>query len=293
MRQRRRSRSCRVRAAGSRLPPRCTGEARRGSGWLRRSRSGSAEQRDTHTSREASLHFGADDGINGIEPWKSDGAAAGTILLRHINDNGDSLADHFTVSGGTLYFSAFDQTNGNELWKSDGTQSGTMLVEDIRPGPFSSSVQGLVDVGGTLFFAANDGVNGRELWSSDGTLAGTTLVKDINPGAGNSIFNAFEDSITEFGGEAYFGADDGSGIGLWKSDGTFGGTTQVVSGLIPKSFTEVGGTLYIVRANLSTGSMFAPNLWKSDGTAGWAGRGRPTSGQRPLHHRAHRFPRPR
>lgn len=214
------------------------------------------------------LYFAADDGINGIQPWKSNGTDAGTVLLKVVHDSGDSFAKHFTVSGGILYFAAANQTNGGELWKSDGTTAGTVLVEDIRPGTSWSSPENLVDVGGTLFFSAFDGVNGRELWASDGTLAGTILVKNIDAGPGNSFFGPFDDAIVSFGGEAYFGANpgDASGVGLWKSDGTFAGTVQVVSGLIPKSFTVVGGTLYIVRANLSTGTMFAPNLWKSDGT---------------------------
>lgn len=216
------------------------------------------------------LYFGADDGINGIEPWKSDGTDDGTELLKHVHDSSDSFAQYFTVSGGTLYFSAVDEFNGAELWKSDGTSVGTVLVEDIRAGTSWSDPRNLVDVGGTLFFSANDGVNGRELWASDGTLAGTVLVKDINPGPGNSIFDLYDDAIAEFGGEAYFGANpgDGSGVGFWKSDGTLAGTTQVLSGLIPKSFTVVGGTLYIVRANNSDYTLFAPNLWKSDGTTG-------------------------
>lgn len=214
------------------------------------------------------LYFGADDGINGVEPWKSDGTEAGTTLLKHVHDSSDSDAQYFTVSGGTLYFSAIDESNGAELWKSDGTTGGTVLVEDIRAGALWSSPRNLVDVGGTLFFSADDGINGRELWASDGTLGGTLLVKDINPGPESSIFDLYEDAIAEFGGEAYFGADpgDGSGVGFWKSDGTLVGTTQVVSGLIPKSFTVLGGTLYIVRANNSDDTIFSPHLWKSDGT---------------------------
>lgn len=214
------------------------------------------------------LYFGANDGVNGIEPWKSDGTDAGTVLLKHVHDSGDSFAQHFTVSGGTLFFSAVDELNGGELWKSDGTPGGTVLVKDIRPGTSWSSPHNLVDVGGTLFFTAFDGINGQELWISDGTPGGTSLVKNIDASAGNSMFDVFDDAIVEFGGEAYFGANpgDGSGVGLWKSDGTFGGTVQVMSGLIPKSFTVVGGTLYIVRANVPTGDLFASTLWKSDGT---------------------------
>src|SRR5439155_5431040 len=77
---------------------------------------------------------------NGRELWKSDGTAAGTVLVKDINPGpGDSSPDGLTNVNGTLFFAAFDPTTGRELWKSDGTAAGTVLVGDINPGPDSSN----------------------------------------------------------------------------------------------------------------------------------------------------------
>jgi hypothetical protein len=48
--------------------------------------------------------------------WRSDGTAAGTIMVKNINPSGDSYPVFLTAVGSTLYFRATDGTNGNELW---------------------------------------------------------------------------------------------------------------------------------------------------------------------------------
>ena len=140
------------------------------------------------TNVNGTLFFTANDGTTGDELWKSDGTAAGTVLVKDINPGtGGSSPVYLTNVNGTLFFAANDGTHGIELWKSDGTAAGTVLVKDIRPGvPAAPTPTNLTNVNGTLFFAANDGTTGVELWKSDGTAAGTVLVKDINPGADGS-----------------------------------------------------------------------------------------------------------
>jgi ELWxxDGT repeat protein len=227
------------------------------------------------------LFFVANDGLTGLELWKSDGSEAGTVLVKDINPNSSygypvgSRPYELTAVGGTLFFTADDGVHGQELWKSDGTEAGTVLVKDINPdtNPFGPRPNGLAAVGGTLFFAANDGEHGTELWKSDGTEAGTVLVKDINP---NSAYGyavgSYPHYLTDVGGTLFFAANDGTNsLELWKSDGTEAGTVLVKdinpgggnNGSGPKDLTAVNGTLYF--------SAFVPDtgieLWKSDGTA--------------------------
>jgi ELWxxDGT repeat protein len=174
------------------------------------------------------LFFTADDGTLGPELWKTDGSAAGTVLVKDVNpgDDGDyyDTPSAMIGVGGTLFFTADDGVTGRELWTSDGSEAGTVMVKDINPDVYNSDPDALVAVGDTLFFTARDGVNGRELWTSDGTGAGTALVKDINPG--DAYYSPSQ--LTEVGGTLFFAADDGThGLELWKSDGSEAGTTEV------------------------------------------------------------------
>ena len=85
----------------------------------------------------------------GMEPWVSDGTAAGTLSLGDLNP-GDATSlpngvllpqdDPRFAAGpdGYVYFRAFRPDIGVELFRSDGTPEGTGLVADIVPGPTGS-----------------------------------------------------------------------------------------------------------------------------------------------------------
>jgi uncharacterized repeat protein (TIGR01451 family) len=202
----------------------------------------------------------------GTELWKSDGTAAGTVLVKDIRPGtGGSFLYNLINVNGTLFFIAYTETNGQELWKSDGTAAGTILVKDIRPGSEYSSLRDLTNVNGTLFFVADNGTSGSELWKSNGTAAGTVLVKDIRPGGDGS--SAYD--LTNVNGTLFFGANNGTnGEELWKSNGTAAGTVLVKDILpgshsSPANLTSVGGTLFFSAYDYARGR----ELWKSDGTA--------------------------
>ncbi|WP_322874219.1 MULTISPECIES: ELWxxDGT repeat protein [Microcystis] len=155
-------------------------------------------------------------GVNGRELWKSDGTAAGTVLVKDIGVSHPYIPgtypNNLTAVGNTLFFTPIDSVNGRELWKSDGTAAGTVLVKDIRPGYSSSLPRYLTAVGNTLYFTAFDDVNGEELWKSDGTAAGTVLVADIRPGSNGSNPR----NLRVVGSTLYFSANDGvNGYDLW------------------------------------------------------------------------------
>ena len=81
---------------------------------------------------------------------------------------------------------------------------------------------------GRVVFAGHDESHGWEPWVSDGTAAGTHRLKDIAAGSTTSLGSPFPlFQGFDFGGKAYFMANDGSnGMQLWASDGTEAGTTQ-------------------------------------------------------------------
>lgn len=218
--------------------------------------------------------FTADDGVHGIELWKTDGTPAGTQLVKDINPgNGiyaGSYPNQLTSLNGMLYFTA-DSGNGElELWRSDGTASGTTLVKDLSE-QAGALPWGLTVMNNTLYFSADDGVHGRELWKSDGTANGTSLVADLNP-AGDGI--AFETQPVAIGNVLYFAANDGTnGQELWRTDGTANGTSRVVNlngtadglpSFAPGSTAAFNGLLYFAGQDATNGL----ELWQSDGTSG-------------------------
>src|SRR5262249_47532802 len=145
------------------------------------------------------LYFAANDGVHGGELWKSDGTAAGTVLVADINRGSDSSFPlSLSAVNGQLFFSATGSlAEGEELWVSDGTAKGTQLVKDILPGPADSVPFDFHSFNGSLYFTADNGT-GPGLWRSDGTAAGTVLLKG----------GSYPFSLTNVNGRLFFSVFD-------------------------------------------------------------------------------------
>jgi ELWxxDGT repeat protein len=171
-----------------------------------------------YTEYNGELYFRADDGVNGMEPWKSDGTVGGTVMLKDIatflGDGSMTGGAHFAKLGGELYFS----TDFN-FYETDGTTVGTVPLAGAPPG---LSPTDTTNVDGTLYFLDD----AYELYRSDGTGPGTQLVKDF---ADPSVPDGGPEDFVDFNGTLYFGFDEGapSGKELWRSDGTLAGTERI------------------------------------------------------------------
>lgn len=209
-------------------------------------------------------YYAADNGINGVELYRSDGTAAGTYLVKDINPGqASSYPQTIIVSNHHLFFSATTASEGVELWTSDGTAAGTTIVKDIYAGPASTYPTRLTNVNGSVFFAA--GNNNGHLWSTDGTAAGTRIVKDLY----NSAVSSYDLlQLTAVKNLLFFTANSNStGRELWRSDGTDAGTYLVkdISNTYddgPEQLTFYDNKLYFSADNGS-----GRTLWVSDGTA--------------------------
>ncbi len=237
------------------------------------------------------VYFSGFDTHAGQGLWVSDGSAAGTTEVGGIANFGVADAAHgmtpqgFVGYRGKVVLAAFDGNGGLGLWISDGTAAGTTEIGGLNgAGITGASPSGLNPSFGTsykgkVYFAGKDSHSGVPgLWSTDGTAAGTTELG----GLGNAgISGAFSiglnpRSIAVANGRLlFYGRDSGTGQGLWVSDGTADGTTEIgglknagVSGaapigLAPSSLLSLNGELVFTGANAAGGA----GLWISDGTA--------------------------
>jgi ELWxxDGT repeat protein len=246
-------------------------------------------------------YFGADDGVHGIQLWRSDGTAAGTFLFMNLVPAGDNAnLEMVGTLGGRGLFAARVGT-ALRLWSTDGTVAGTAPLRtdmEIANALDTKTFQGFI------YFAGVDAAGDQELWRTDGTAAGTTRVQDLNAG-GSSTPHAFvansttlmfsactggsacplfasrdpATAVTQLGsfqvngpvvtdGTRFFFVDDSSLPNrLVISDGTLAGTAYLqgslpFSGLIGE-YVWFSGRLVMTVDDATLG----PSIWETDGTA--------------------------
>ena len=212
--------------------------------------------------------FEATTGDDGVEPWASDGTAAGTFLLADVCSG--ICSSHPRVLMATpkgYFFSASNRSGERELWVSQGTPASTIRLA-TRLGTSWEVPPLYLESQGVLYFvgfSAKDSVPVAQLWRSDGNPAGTYALADLHPGA--PTFGR----IVPFRGRIFFSTNDGSGAGasLWVSDGTAAGTRLLKrawpeNGLAPlQGLIATSRFLYFFAVNPKNGL----DLWRSDGTS--------------------------
>ncbi|MFD0779098.1 ELWxxDGT repeat protein [Flavobacterium myungsuense] len=171
------------------------------------------------------LFFNADDGVNGIELWKSNGTSAGTIMVKNINGiSSGSFPREITSYKGNVYFSANTTNEGNELWKSDGTTNGTVMVKDIFAGIGGGQPNSFLEFKGSLLFHASNGVDKTNTWKTDGSSTGTIPHPNLNLNYGlknvNGVFENPAYAIVNNSTLFFSSINGGFGEELWKFDVT-------------------------------------------------------------------------
>lgn len=161
--------------------------------------------------------------------WKSDGTAAGTVLVKEIGlaTAGASLSG-FTGAGADLFFTA-----GGVLWKSDGTGAGTFPVADAGSplGIAVDALGSLAGVGDTTFFVHAKVGFGAELWA----VAPLVRVSEVRVNDGflqrsmvTSLTVTFSGAVTLDPGALELRRQDGSSVGLEIVTTLVGGRTVAV-----------------------------------------------------------------
>lgn len=186
---------------------------------------GAYEIIDEFTLHNNELYFYANNGVNGYEPWKTDGTEAGTKMIKDINSGSFSSTNYdlgnrpkFVPYNNELYFFASKsgpdyKLSNPEIWKTDGTTSGTKLVTVVntlaKEGSFYTG--NLFTLNNYLYYNAEGKyTRKRNLFKTDGTTAGTKIVAELK---NNTEAHPLIDKIYY-----RFSGPEGAGEEVWSVD---------------------------------------------------------------------------
>ncbi|WP_346984107.1 T9SS type A sorting domain-containing protein [Chryseobacterium sp. POE27] len=212
-----------------------------------------------------SLLFSGYNNVLGTELWKIDNNANTAVLVKDIST--ESMGSMYntdpktTVLNGYAYFVA--KENGKlGIWKSDGTEANTTKTIQVN---FQDGTDGNIKVVGSLnnklFYSTRkegySNTSNTELFASNGDLASSVLLRSHSNLYGSANIN----SDTEILDNKLFYAVKGYPSGLYSTDGTVAGTTEIsqINLLGEIKFKKCGNQLFFTNNN-------STELLKTDGT---------------------------
>lgn len=122
---------------------------------------------------------------------------------------------------GQVYFTRIDPDTYDDvaLYVTDGTTEGTQFVH-----AFDKISSDATELNGYLYFGGDDGVHGVELWRTQGTPETTEMVLEGAPNSASFISTGVEFAPYN---DTHFYFEATTGFGIWRTDGTEAGTSQV------------------------------------------------------------------
>jgi len=170
-------------------------------------------------------------------------SAPGENAPQRLTLAGGKEALSLTRAGGLVFFLVLGENSQSSIWRTDGTNEGTFEVISFRG--TLGSIFAIKDILYFDFFSLTTFKS--NIYTSDGTVTGTRVVI---PDAG---LTRFSKSMTEHNGELFFVGKVSGISGLFKTDGTFAGTSlyQAFS-QEPKNIYSLGNKLFF-GANNGTG----------------------------------------
>ncbi|MBZ0112952.1 MAG: hypothetical protein K8J08_10855, partial [Thermoanaerobaculia bacterium] len=168
------------------------------------------------------------DPVFGMEPWRSDGSEAGTVLLADLNQQKSAFPPtvswflwvELQAGGGEALFLPSNPSKPGHPWRSDGTEPGTVpLTEAVLE---SHGLDGLTWTGETWFFRGTP-------WSGGSTPPPALWVHDEEPQSPRPVETIagvgllYPNFLTNSSGSLMLNSSES----LWSTDGSPEGTVAL------------------------------------------------------------------
>ncbi|MGC2524503.1 MAG: VCBS repeat-containing protein [Stellaceae bacterium] len=212
--------------------------------------------------------------------WVTNGTSTGTVELLQGTAPaglfGGVFNPDFTVLGSKVLFDALDASDDFNLWVTDGTKAGTnqLTIGAYAGGGLLANnlFADFTVLGGKSLFEGRDASGHYGLWVTNGASTGTSELTVAGAYSGGLFSGATPDFTVLGNKEVFAGRDASDRVGLWVTDGTSAGTSELTvvansGGLFPAStspdFRVVGSE--VLFSGIDATAQYS--LWTTDGTS--------------------------